>query len=69
MDETTIGVAVILGDTYCGTFSPVAQISDALEKYNEDNPGHDVGIHIDGASGGFIAATLFPELKADFRSK
>ena len=69
VDETTIGVVCILGSTYTGHFDDVAGISAALEEYNARNPGHDVGLHVDGASGGFIAATLFPHLKADFRSK
>ena len=68
VDESTIGVVAILGSTYTGHFDDVAGISAALMEYNAKNPGHDVGLHIDGASGGFIAATLFPHLKADFRS-
>lgn len=69
VDETTIGVIAILGSTYTGHFDDVAGISKALEEYNARHPGHDVGLHVDGASGGFIAATLFPHLRADFRSK
>lgn len=69
VDETSIGVVCILGSTYTGHFDDVAGISAALEEYNARNPGQDVGLHVDGASGGFIAATLFPHLKADFRSK
>ena len=69
VDETTIGVVCILGSTYTGHFDDVGGISKALEEYNARNPGHDVGLHVDGASGGFIAATLFPHLRADFRSK
>ena len=69
VDETTIGCVCILGSTYSGHFDDVAGISAALEEYNASHPGQDVGLHVDGASGGFIAATLFPHLKADFRSK
>ena len=68
VDETTIGCVCILGSTYTGHFDDVAGISAALEAHNAKNPGHDVGLHVDGASGGFIAATLFPHLRADFRS-
>ena len=54
-----------------GHFDDVAGISKALEDYNKRQPAgsHEVGLHVDGASGGFIAATLFPHLQADFRSK
>jgi len=69
VDETTIGCVCILGSTYSGHFDDVAGISAALEEHNARNPGQDVGLHVDGASGGFIAATLFPHLRADFRSK
>ena len=69
VDESTIGVVCILGSTYTGHFDDGAGISKALEEYNARTPGHDVGLHVDGASGGFIAATLFPHLRADFRSK
>jgi len=68
VDASTIGVVAILGSTYTGHFDDVAGISAALMDYNAKNPGLDVGLHVDGASGGFIAATLFPHLKADFRS-
>ena len=52
VDESTIGVVCILGSTYTGHFDDVAGISKALEEYNARNPGHDVGLHVDGASGG-----------------
>lgn len=35
---------------------------------NEKN-GWDIGIHVDGASGGFVVPFLFPDLKFDFRLK
>jgi glutamate decarboxylase len=65
-DENTIGVVAVLGSTYTGHFDDVAALSDALEVFNAAN-GTDIGIHVDGASGGFVAPFLFPDLKADFR--
>jgi len=66
VDENTIGVIPILGVTYTGAFEPVEEIHAALEKHNEET-GHDIPMHIDAASGGFVAPFLHPELKWDFR--
>ncbi|OAX77334.1 glutamate decarboxylase [Emergomyces africanus] len=54
LDENTIGVFVILGSTYTGHYEPVEEISDILDKF-EAKTGIDVPIHVDAASGGFIA--------------
>ncbi|EEA22720.1 glutamate decarboxylase, putative [Talaromyces marneffei ATCC 18224] len=54
IDENTIGVFVILGSTYTGHYEPVEEISKILDEY-EAETGHDIPIHVDGASGGFIA--------------
>ena len=54
LDENTIGVFVILGSTYTGHYEPVQEISDILDRYQEQT-GHDIPIHVDGASGAFIA--------------
>jgi glutamate decarboxylase len=54
IDENTIGVFVILGSTYTGHYEPVQEISDILDEY-EKNTGVDIPIHVDGASGAFIA--------------
>ena len=66
VDENTIGVIPILGVTYTGAFEPVEAIHDALVEYNAKT-GHDIPIHVDAASGGFVAPFLHPELKWDFR--
>ena len=66
VDENTIGVCAVLGCTFTGEFEPVKQINDTLEKVNADN-GWDVPIHVDGASGGFVAPFLYPDLEWDFR--
>lgn len=54
IDENTIGVFVILGSTYTGHYEPVEEISKILDEY-EKKTGIDIPIHVDAASGGFIA--------------
>jgi glutamate decarboxylase len=53
-DEKTIAVVAILGNHYNGAYDPVWEINDEIQKINEAK-GLQVGIHIDAASGGFIA--------------
>ena len=54
IDEKTIGVVCILGNHYGGQYDPVSSISSMLDELNEAS-GLCVGIHVDAASGGFIA--------------
>ncbi|KAL2130789.1 hypothetical protein VTI74DRAFT_5950 [Chaetomium olivicolor] len=54
VDENTIGVFVILGSTYTGHFEPVETVSKILDEYQEKT-GVDIPIHVDAASGGFVA--------------
>lgn len=54
IDENTIGVFVILGSTYTGHYEPVEEISNILDEY-EKKTGIDIPIHVDAASGGFVA--------------
>jgi glutamate decarboxylase len=65
-DENTIGVVAILGSTFDGSYEPVAEICAALDKLQEDS-GLDVPVHVDGASGAFIAPFLDPDIEWDFR--
>ena len=65
-DENTIGVVVILGSTMDGSYEPVEEVNDLLDKVQEEK-GIDVPIHVDGASGGFVAPFIQPNLKWDFR--
>jgi glutamate decarboxylase len=67
-DENTIGVVGILGSTFTGEYEPIEKINDALDKLNKKT-GWEIPIHVDGASGGFIAPFLQPKLKWDFRLK
>jgi glutamate decarboxylase len=66
-DENTIGVVVILGSTMDGSYEPVAAVNTELDRLAATPGGPDVPIHVDGASGGFIAPFLQPELEWDFR--
>jgi glutamate decarboxylase len=66
VDENTIAVVAILGVTYTGAYEPVADISAALDRIQEQT-GLNVPIHVDAASGGFVAPFLQPELAWDFR--
>ena len=65
-DENTIGVVAILGSTMDGSYEPVAGISAELDTLAAGG-GPDVPVHVDGASGGFIAPFLQPDLEWDFR--
>jgi len=65
-DENTIGAVAILGTTYTGEFEPIADIHEALVQLNADK-GWDVPLHVDGASGAFVAPFLHPNLVCDFR--
>ena len=66
VDENTIGVVPILGTTYTGEFEPIREVHDRVVAYNEAN-GLDIPIHVDAASGGFVAPFIHPELEWDFR--
>lgn len=65
-DENTIGVVAILGTTFTGELEPIGAIHDALEQQNASS-GWAIPMHIDAASGGFVAPFLQPDLKWDFR--
>jgi glutamate decarboxylase len=65
-DENTIGVVAILGSTFDGSYEPVAEIAAALDRLASER-GIDVPLHVDAASGGFVAPFVDPELEWDFR--
>lgn len=54
IDENTIGVVCIMGNHYGGQYDPVWEIDKVVETVNKEK-GYQVGIHVDAASGGFIA--------------
>jgi len=66
VDENTIGVVAILGQTYTGAYEPVQAIAAALDEL-QAKTGLDVPVHVDGASGAFVAPFLSPDLVWDFR--
>ena len=66
VDENTIGVVPTLGVTFTCQYEPVKEISDALDDLQKKT-GLNVPIHVDGASGGFLAPFIDPDLVWDFR--
>lgn len=65
-DENTIGVVPTLGVTFTGQFEPVQAVSAALDDL-QARTGLDIPIHVDGASGGFLAPFTAPDIVWDFR--
>jgi glutamate decarboxylase len=65
-DENTIGVVAILGSTFDGSYEPVEEICAALDAF-ETESGIDVPVHVDGASGAFVAPFVDPDLVWDFQ--
>ncbi|UYG16234.1 glutamate decarboxylase [Brachybacterium huguangmaarense] len=66
VDENTIGVVAVLGTTFTGEYEDVVGIAGVLDEI-ADAGGPDVPIHVDAASGGFVAPFLDPDLEWDFR--
>jgi len=64
-DENTIGVVATLGSTFTGIYEPVQEIAKVLDVI-QSNTGLDIPIHVDGASGAFIAPFIQRNLKWDF---
>jgi glutamate decarboxylase len=66
IDENTIAVGAILGTTFTGQVDEIAGIDELLRRVKEER-GWDIPIHVDAASGGFVAPFSYPELEWDFR--
>lgn len=66
VDENTIGVVPTLGVTFTCQYEPVKAVSDALDKLQKET-GLDIPIHVDAASGGFLAPFCAPDIEWDFR--
>jgi glutamate decarboxylase len=66
VDENTIMVVPTLGVTYTGAYEPVEELAKALDKLQADT-GFDIDIHVDAASGGFLAPFCAPDVVFDFR--
>lgn len=65
-DENTIGVVAILGSTYDGAYEPIEEVCQALDDL-QARTGLDIPVHVDGASGAFIAPFLDPQIVWDFK--
>jgi glutamate decarboxylase len=65
-DENTIGVVGILGSTFDGAYEPIEEICAALDDLQE-RTGLDIPVHVDGASGAFVASFVDPDLRWDFQ--
>ncbi len=68
VDENTIGVVTTLGLTFTGEYEDVHELCKALDKLEKEK-GLNLDIHVDGASGGFLAPFCAPELHWDFRNE
>ncbi|EME80876.1 uncharacterized protein MYCFIDRAFT_155148 [Pseudocercospora fijiensis CIRAD86] len=66
VDENTILIGAVLGSSLTGTYDDVQCLNDLLMEKNHAT-GLDIMIHVDAASGGFVAPFLVPELEWDFR--
>jgi glutamate decarboxylase len=66
VDENTILVCAILGTTYTGQYEDVKEIDRLLGEKNAKE-GLSVYIHVDGASGAFVAPFANPGLVWDFQ--
>ena len=65
-DENTIGVVATLGVTFTGIYEPVEALARELDAMQGDL-GLDIPIHVDAASGGFIAPFIQRDLVWDFQ--
>jgi glutamate decarboxylase len=66
IDENTIAVGAVLGTTFIGENDPIEELNDLLVQVKADK-GWDIPLHVDGASGGFIAPFSRPDERWDFR--
>ena len=66
VDENTIGVMPTFGVTFTCQYEPVAEVAAALDRLARET-GLDIPIHVDAASGGFVAPFVEPDLVWDFR--
>lgn len=66
IDENTIAVGAVLGTTFIGENDPISELNDLLVRVKAEK-GWDIPLHVDGASGGFIAPFARPDERWDFR--
>jgi glutamate decarboxylase len=68
VDEKTMMVVGVLGNHYNGTYDPIWEMDKILSEINEEKD-FQVGLHVDSASGGFIAPFQDDVPAWDFRLK
>lgn len=66
LDENTIAVGAVLGTTHIGESDPIEEIDALLVRVRRER-GWDIPLHVDGASGAFVAPFSEPDLRWDFR--
>jgi glutamate decarboxylase len=66
LDESTIGVAAVLGTTFTGHKDDITGINQLLIDLKGEK-GLDIPLHVDAASGGFVWPFLYPDSEWDFR--
>ncbi|MGE4336756.1 MAG: glutamate decarboxylase [Pigmentiphaga sp.] len=66
VDENTIGVVPTLGVTFTCQYEPVRAVHDALDTLQRET-GLDIPMHVDGASGAFLAPFCASDIEWDFR--
>jgi glutamate decarboxylase len=66
IDENTIAVGAVLGTTFIGENDPISDLNDLLLRVKAEK-GWDIPLHVDGASGGFVAPFSDPAEVWDFR--
>lgn len=66
VDENTIAVVAIAGQTFTGEDDDFEAIHEWLDNY-EQRTGHSIPMHIDGASGAFVNPFLYRDYEWDFR--
>lgn len=65
-DENTIGVVPTLGVTFTCQYEPVKEVCKALDNFEKET-GLYIPVHVDGASGAFVAPFCAPNMEWDFR--
>ncbi len=66
IDENTIAVGCVIGTTFTGQMDDVRGVNQLLLDIKKEK-GWDIPIHVDGASGGFVAPWVYPDVEWDFR--
>jgi glutamate decarboxylase len=66
VDENTICVGAVLGTTFTGQMDPIKEINDLLVDIKKTK-GWDIPLHVDGASGAFVAPFVRSDVEWDFR--